>query len=38
VGGEFLFELLRFLAEDVLAGADGAQGGFLDLGVHETFG
>jgi len=38
VGREFFFKLLRFLAEDVLAGADGAQGGFLDFGIHETFG
>ena len=38
VRGEFGFKRLRFLAEDVLAGADGAQRGFLDFGVHETFG
>ncbi len=36
--GEFGFKCLRFLAEDVLAGANGAQRGFLDFGVHETFG
>ena len=31
VRGEFGFKGLAFLAEDVLAGADGAQRGFLDF-------
>jgi hypothetical protein len=34
---ELGLERAGFFAEDVLAGADGAQGGFLDFGVHETF-
>ena len=37
VRGKFGFECLRFFAEDVLTGADGAQRGFLDLIVDETF-
>ena len=38
VGGQFGLKSLALGREDVLAGADGAQGGFLDFGVHETFG
>ena len=37
VRGEFGFKRGGFFTEDVLAGADGAQRGFLDFGVHETF-
>ena len=38
MGGEFGLKGLGFLAQDVLAGADGPQRGLLHLGVHETFG
>ena len=37
VRGEFGFKRLGLGAEDVLAGADGAQRGLLDFRVHETF-
>jgi hypothetical protein len=37
VRGEFLLKLVRFLAENILARADGSQRGFLDLGIYETF-
>ena len=37
VGGQFGLKGLAFLAQDVLAGTERAQGGLLDLGVHEAF-
>ncbi len=37
VHGEFSFKRLAFGSEDVLAGADGAQRGFLHFRIHETF-
>jgi hypothetical protein len=38
VGGELGFKGLALGRQDVLAGADGAQRGLLDFGVHKTFG
>jgi hypothetical protein len=35
--GELGFKGLALGREDVLAGTDGAQRGFLDFRVHETF-
>ncbi len=38
VGGQFSFKSLALLAKDVLAGAQGAQGSFLDFRIQETLG
>jgi hypothetical protein len=37
VGRQFGFERLAFFAEDVLPGAQRAQGGFFDFRINETF-
>jgi hypothetical protein len=37
VRGKLPFKLVRFFTEDILAGTDGAQSGFLDFGTHEAF-
>jgi len=37
VRGEFGFEGLAFLGQDILAGTQGAQGGFFHFGIYETF-
>ena len=38
VSGEFGFERLAFLAQDILAGAQRAQGGLFNLRIHEALG
>ena len=37
VRGQFGFKRLAFLGQDILAGAQGAQGRFFNFRVHETF-